>query len=492
MKYDFDLTIIGAGSGGLFLAAVAANMGAKTLLIENHKMGGDCLNYGCVPSKTFLKSAHLAKQIKSANNYGIKVNEFEVSLKEVMRRVRSVIAEIAPHDSVERFTGLGVQVEIGNGTIVSRHEVKVNDKSFTTKNIAITTGSSPVIPDVDGLKDVKYYTNENIFELEDLPKKLVVLGAGPIGLELGQGFANLGSETHMIIREDNIFVRDEPEVAPIMKNVLENDGVKLHFSSTIKSVVQEGDSIKCEIVCNGEVEYIYADALLLAVGRTPNSKNLNLEGVGVQVDERGYIKVNRHLQTNIPNIYACGDVKGGYMFTHTASYEAEIVAKNALILPIFKTDYYKIAWTTYTAPEVAHVGYLEEEARKHVLNCTTQILSIDANDRAKAEDDRHGFIKVILDPAGRLIGATIMSDKAGEMLPILSLLVAKKMKLSAVFAMIYQYPIQGEILKSIAYKDFASRTKPWQKKLLKKVIHSELLDKIKDSKFFKKIKGYTA
>ncbi len=488
MKYDFDLAIIGAGSGGLFLAAVAANMGAKTLLIENHKMGGDCLNYGCVPSKTFLKSAHLAKQIKSSQAYGIKTSELETSLKDVMQRVKDVIAEIAPHDSVERFTGLGVQVELGHGELVSKNEVKVNDKIYSTKNIAITTGSSPALPEIDGLDGVKYYTNENIFDLEVLPKKLVVLGAGPIGLELGQGFANLGSETHMIIRDDKLFVRDEPEVAPIMQKVLEDDGLKLHFKTGIKSVAPDGDGIKFELERNGEVEYLTADAFLIAVGRVPNSKNLNLKGVGVQVDKRGYIKVNEHLQTTVPNIFACGDVKGGYLFTHTASYEAEIVAKNALLYPIFKTDYYKVAWTTYTAPEVAHVGYLEAEVRKKGLKYTTQILPIDANDRAKAENDRHGFVKVILDKRARVIGATIMGDKAGEMLPVLSLLVTKKMKLSALFSVIYQYPIQGEIIKSLAYKDFGSRAKAWQKDLLKKIVRSDCMEKIRRSDFIKKLK----
>ncbi len=489
MKYDFDLAIIGAGSGGLFLAAVAANMGAKTLLIENHKMGGDCLNYGCVPSKTFLKSAHLAKQIRSSEQYGIKTSINDVSLKAVMQRVKDVIAEIAPHDSVERFTSLGVQVELGHGELVSCNEVKVNNRIFSAKNIAITTGSSPALPQIDGLDSVKYYTNENIFDLEELPKKLVVLGAGPIGLELGQGFANLGSETHMIIRENALFARDEPEVAPIMQQVLEEDGLILHFKTSIKSVAQDGNGIKVELEHDGKIESINADALLIAVGRVPNSKNLNLKGVGILTDSRGYIKVNKHLQTNVPNIFACGDVKGGYLFTHTASYEAEIVAKNALLYPMFKTDYSKIAWTTYTAPEVAHVGYLENEARKMGLKFTTQILPIDANDRAKAENDRHGFIKVILDSKSRLIGATIMGDKAGEMLPTLSLLVARKMKLSAVFSMIYQYPIQGEIVKSIAYKDFGSRTKAWQKTLLKKIVRSDCMEKIRNSKFLRKLKG---
>ncbi len=488
MKYDFDLAIIGAGSGGLFLAAVAANMGAKTLLIESHKMGGDCLNYGCVPSKTFLKAAHLAKQIKSSEIYGIKTSDIEVSLKDVMQRVKDVIAEIAPHDSVERFTGLGVQVELGHGELVSSHEVKVNNRIYSTKNIAITTGSSPAMPQIDGLDSVQYYTNETIFDLDVLPKRLVVLGAGPIGLELGQGFANLGSETHMIIREGKLFARDEPEVAPIMQKVLEEDGLKLHFKTSIKSVTQDGDGIKCELEHDGKIEYLSADALLIAVGRVPNSKNLNLKGVGVVVDNRGYIKVNEHLQTTVPNIFACGDVKGGYLFTHTASYEAEIVAKNALLYPMFKTNYYKIAWTTYTAPEVAHVGYLEEEVRKKGLKYTTQILPIDANDRAKAENDRHGFIKVVLDKKSRLIGATIMGDKAGEMLPILSLLVTKKMKLSAVFSMIYQYPIQGEIVKSLAYKDFGSRAKTWQKDLLKKIVRSDCMEKIRRSEFLKKLK----
>ncbi len=470
MKYEYDIAVIGGGSGGLVVASAAAKMGARALLIENNKMGGDCLNYGCVPSKTFLKSAHLIHQMRKSHNYGVKNLNFDVDLKEIMDRVKSVIAEIAPHDSVERFEGMGVDVKLGIGQIVGEHEVKVGENTYTAKNIVISTGSHALVPPVDGLDSVPYYTNETIFDLDKLPKRLAVLGAGPIGLELGQGFAHLGSEVHMLIRDTGLFVRDEPEVAPILEKAFIEDGMNLHFKTNLLSVQKNGDEIIFKLEKNGEEFELIADALLVAVGRVPSTKNLGLENIGIEVDSRGYIKVNDYLQTNIKNIYACGDVRGRYQFTHSASYEAGIVVRNALISPLFKASYYNIAWTTYTVPEVAHVGYLEEECKKLNIKYSTQLLPIDEVDRAKAEDDRYGFIKIILDAKKHIIGATIVGEKGGEMLPILSLMVTRRMKLSSVMAIIYQYPIQGEILKTLAYKDFNENVKPWQKNLLKKIV----------------------
>ncbi len=470
MKQNYDIAILGAGSGGLVVASAAASMGAKVLLVENRKMGGDCLNYGCVPSKAFLKSAHLAHSIRKADRYGLHHAQAEPSLRDVMGRVSSVIGEIAPHDSKERYEGLGVDVKIGQGKLESPTEISVDGTRYTAKKIVIATGSTAFVPPISGLDTVHYHTNESIFALETLPKRLVVLGAGPIGLELGQGFAHLGSEVHVVDRGARLFGKDEPEVAPIMERAFQEDGMQMHMNSQILQVHQDGDEIVVSISTEDVPQDLRCDTLLVALGRVPNTKNIGLETVGVQTDERGFIKVNDYLQSNVKTVYACGDCKGKFLFTHAASYEAGIVVKNALIANFFKTNYENMAWTTYTVPEIAHVGALEQDAKQTGRLHRILMLPIGDNDRAKAEDDRAGFVKVLLDAKKRVIGATIVGERAGEMLPILSMMVTQHLKISSILPLIYQYPIQGEILKSLSLQDFKETAKPWQKNLLKKIV----------------------
>ncbi len=474
MKYDYDISVIGAGSGGLVVASAAVGMGAKVLLIEDRKMGGDCLNYGCVPSKAFLKSAHLAQKMRKSHRYGLHDTAFSPSMADIMRRVHDVIAEIAPHDSVERYKGLGVDVKLGRGSIVDAHTVSVKAESsttnYTSKAIVIATGSRAFIPPIKGLDSVNYLTNESVFSLETLPKELIVFGAGPIGLELGQGFAHLGSKVHIVDRSPSLFSKDDPDVSGIMTRAIEYDGVKLYLSAAIDEVSQQGDRITVKITKDGTQQEIIGDALLVSLGRAPNSGGLGLEEVGVKTNARGYIEVDDYLRTSVKSIYACGDVRGKFQFTHSAGYEATVVVKNALIAPVFKAKYHNIAWTTYTVPEVAHVGMSLKDATESGVLSYTHKLPISDNDRAKAEDDREGFVKVLLDKKHRVLGATIVSDKAGEMLPILSLLVTKRMKLGELMSVIYQYPIQGEILKSLALIDFKSSAKEWQRSLLKKIV----------------------
>ncbi len=466
MKYSYDIAILGAGSGGLVVASAAAGMGARVLLVENNKMGGDCLNYGCVPSKTFLKSTHLAKSQKNSHRYGLESTGFQVSIKSIMDRVRSVIKEIEPHDSKERFEALGVDVVFGNGRVSSQNSLIVDGKEYTTKRIVIATGSTAAVRPITGLDQVPFYTNETIFDLDYLPKNLVVLGGGPIGLELGQGFSNLGSDVSIIDRSTSLFSKDEPEVAPILEKVLTEDGVNLYLKSEILEVTNN----EVIITQYGKEKIIPFDTLLVSLGRVPNTSNLGLEDVGVKLDKKGFIITDKKLRTNVKSIYACGDVTGGHLFTHSASYEAGIVVRNALIGPFSNKANYHMAWTTYTSPGVAHVGCLEAEAKKDGIFGNSLMLGIAANDRSKAEDDRDGFVKVVLDKKRRLIGATIVSEVAGEMLPIFSLMVTQKQKLSKVMSIIYQYPIQGEILKSLALMDFKASVKPWQTNLIRKIV----------------------
>ncbi len=469
MNKKYDLAILGAGSGGLVAAATACGMGASVLLIENRKMGGDCLNYGCVPSKTFLKSCRTIKNIKQAHNYGISVEGAKPSLEKIMARVQSVIAEIAPHDSVERFRGLGADVVLGHGEVVSKNSVKVGDEVFDARKIIIATGSTADIPPIEGLRDVEYYTNETIFELRTLPSKMIVLGSGPIGLELGQGFAALGSEVHVVSGASVLFPKDEPEVSGIMHDALKEDGVNFHLGCKILSVTEQDGKKIVHIQKEGQQISLSCDLLLVALGRKPNTQNIGLEKVGVKTNEKGFIVVNDKLQTTADNIYACGDVRGRYMFTHSAGYEGIVAVKNALIAPMFKTSYQNIAWTTYTSPEVAHVGLLESEAK--TKGAYTRVINISDNDRAKAEDDRTGIVKLVLDKKSRILGATIVGAKAGEMIVPLSLMVTQKLRLSAALNIIYSYPIQGEIVKTLAGNDFKSRVKPWQQSLVRKIVN---------------------
>ncbi len=469
MKREYDLIILGAGSAGLVAAATAVGMGASVLLVENRKMGGDCLNYGCVPSKTFLSSSHLVKELKEGESKGVKFSSVEVSLKAVMERVASVIAEIAPHDSKERFEKLGVDVEFGKGVIISSTSVKVHDEIFQSKKILIATGSSAFVPSIQGLEGIAYYTNETIFSLSELPKKMIVLGAGPIGLELGQGFAHLGSEVHVIDRSKKLFKKDAEEVSEIMTKVLSEE-LNLHMNSEILGVAKGEDEIVVTIKEEGKITAVSGDVLLIALGRVPNTNGIGLEEVGVKQDKRGFIVTDEKLRSSVKTIYACGDVIGGYLFTHAASYEASVAVKNALIAPIFNRSYRNMAWTTYTLPEVAHVGMMEREAKEKGIFGVAYQLKIDENDRAKAEEDRVGYIKVVLDKKKRVIGGTIVGKKAGEMLPVLSLMIVKKMALTEALGIIYQYPIQGEIIKSLAIQDFKKSVKPWQLSLMKKIV----------------------
>ncbi len=470
MKHQYDIAIIGAGSAGLVVASASASMGARVLLVENRKMGGDCLNYGCVPSKTFLKSAHLAQKIKKANKYGLDSATCKPSIAKIMKRVASVIAEIAPHDSVERFEGLGVDVKLGNAFIVDKNTLRIEKDLYTAKKMVISTGSTAAIPPIKGLDKIKYLTNETIFSIKKQPKKLIVLGAGPIGLELGQGFSHLGSEVHIIDRSEKLFTKDDAEVSDIMEKAFKEDGIHIHLGASIDEVLKSGETITVKITIDGKQRKVSGDALLVSAGRKPNTKNLGLEELGVELDNRGFVTVNDKLQTNIPTIFACGDVRGKFQFTHSAGYEASVVVKNALIAPIFKTTYHNISWTTYTVPEVAHVGISIYDGEKTGVLKHQYKLAIDDNDRAKSEDDRSGFVKVLLDAKKRVIGATIVGEHAGNMLPQLSMMVTKKMKLSDAMSVIYQYPIQGEIIKMLALQDFKTSAKNWQKALLKKIV----------------------
>ncbi len=470
MRYDYHIIVIGAGSGGLVVASGAASLGARVALIEAEKMGGDCLNAGCVPSKTFLKSAHIAKAIRDASMYGLTADLKKVDITTVMDRVNKVIREIEPHDSRERYEGLGVDVILGFGELQDRHTVKIGNETITGKYIVIATGSEPAVPPIHGLNEVNYQTNRTIFHLKELPGHLIVLGSGPIGIELGQGFRHLGSQVTIINRSPGLFKKDDPEVGPLMEKQLKDDGIELLLGIVYREVRQDSDVISVEIEHEGKGRIITGDQLLVATGRLPATKNLGLDKVGVRVDEKGYIVTDKKQKTSVKNIYACGDVTGHYQFTHMAGYQAGIIIRNIIFKLCAKVDYSAVPWTTYTKPEVAHVGYTEPMASKAGTYKSSLKVDLSAIDRAKAEDDRVGFLKLNLGKKGRIIGATLVGEKAGEMIPAITIAIKQKLTAGIFMNMIFSYPTESEILKSASLEAAKQSLKPWMKKVIRAVL----------------------
>jgi len=360
-----------------------------------------------------------------------------------------------------------VDVFLSKGTLIDEHTVRVGEKTITAKNICIATGSQPAVPPIPGLRDVPYLTNENIFELTTLPKHLILLGGGPVGLELGQGFRYLGSEVSIIDMLPHIFAKDDPEVAPIMEKKLQSEGIQLLLSSKIVEVKKENSDIVVVVEKNGERKEVIGDYILVALGRVPNTKDLGIENLGIKTDTKRYIFTNERLRTNIKNIYACGDVTGPYLFTHMASYQAGVIVKNIIFRLPSKADYSGVTWTTYTKPEVAHVGYTEQWAKSSGLYKESLMVNLDEVDRAKAENDEIGFLKLVLGKKNKVIGATLVAEKAGEMIPLATLAIKRKLKPIAFINLIFSYPTEAEIFKFVSGELYKRVLKGWMKKLIK-------------------------
>ncbi len=465
LKYNFHLIVIGGGSAGLTAASGAAGLGASVMLTEKENMGGDCLNYGCVPSKSFLRGAHLAKEFDSASEFGFS-SHYTGDIPALMARVQRVVADIAPHDSEERYRALGVSVVKGKGTIEDSHTVSVSGKRYTAKSIIIATGSTALIPQIKGLEAVPYYTNRTIFDLKKTPHRLVVLGAGPIGLELGQGFRHLGAEVVIIDKGDALFKKDDPEAGRLMRDVFAKDGVELKLSAAIKEVSMNGEFISVTIEREGALETVSGDSLLVSLGRTPMTEGLNLDKNGIAADTKGYIITDAQMRTSVKNIYACGDITGPYQFTHMASYQAAVAIKNALFKMRAKVNYDAVPWCTYTKPEVAHVGHTESSAKSKNIFDKYILVSLSENDRARTENDTLGFLKLIISQKGKIIGATIVGDKAGEMIAPAVMAVSKGMGTEIFYDTILPYPTESEIYRTAALKNLQESVKPWQRKIL--------------------------
>lgn len=457
-NFERNLVVIGAGSGGLVSAYIAAVVNAKVALVEGHKMGGDCLNYGCVPSKVLIRSAKAVKQLQQAEALGIRGAQGEVDFAAVMRRVHAVIRDIEPHDSVSRYTSLGVEVLQGHARITSPWTVDValpdgTQQTLTTRNIVIATGSSPFVPALPGLKEAGYLTSDTVWNLTELPKRLLVLGGGPVGCELSQSFARLGSQVTQVEMAARIMLREDPEVSELVAASLRADGVRLltgHEALRVEVV----DGEKRLIVQHGDAEIrIPFDQLLCGVGRSPRVTGYGLEELGILLTARKTIRTNAYLQTNYPNIYAVGDVAGPFQFTHTAAHQAWYAAVNALFgrFKNFKVDYSVIPWATFTDPEVARVGLSETEAREQGIPVEVTRYGIEDLDRAIADGTAHGFVKVLTVPGkDKILGATIVGEHAADLLAEYVLAMKHGLGLNKILSTIHTYPTLSEANKYAA------------------------------------------
>lgn len=466
MKYDYHVVVIGAGSAGLYAAYTSATLGAKVALIEGNQMGGDCLNTGCVPSKAFIRCARIAKDIRRAKRYGVYAN-MDPDIAQVMKRVHQVIHTIEPHDSARKYEKAGVDVIHGMATFIDKHHIQAGTHTLSGQHFIICTGSKPRIPQIHGLHYMPYYTHENIFEMREMPEHLIVLGAGQIGLEMGQAFQLLGAKVTCIDQVSHLFTHDDVEVAPLMKHRLEKDGMHFRLNAVIQQVHRADHRIHVQLTIDHQNITMRGDALLVALGRCPNTDDLNLERVGIRTDEMGYIQVNRHMQTSINNIYACGDVINQYQFTPTAGYHANIAIKNIIFHLGTKAQYTAVPWVTYTQPEVAHIGHTEQSARKSGVYGTHILYNIGDNDRAIINGETDGFIKIILDRRNRIIGTTIVSEHAGEMISLATMAIRNRMKYSALYQMLYPYPTVSEIYLYAALQKMEASIQPWHKKMIK-------------------------
>jgi dihydrolipoamide dehydrogenase len=452
-KFDYNLIAIGAGSGGLVSAYIAAAVKARVALIEKDKMGGDCLNTGCVPSKALIRSAKMVSYARRAEEFGFKSGQVEYDFAEVMERVQRVIEKVEPHDSIERYTKLGVECFSGAAKITSPWTVEVNGLTLTTRNIIVATGARPFVPPIKGLDQIDYLTSDNLWTLRENPGRLVVLGGGPIGSEMTQAMARLGAEVTQVEMAPRIMSREDPEVSAYIEKKFTEDGIRVLTGHAAKEVVQEADQkvLLCEV--DNETVRIPFDNILIAVGRRPNVTGFGLEELGVELSDRGTVAVDPLLRTNFPNIFAVGDVAGPYQFTHTASHMAWYAAVNALFgtFKSFKVDYSVIPWATFTDPEVARVGLSEDEAKEQNIAYEVTRYDIDDLDRAIADSEDHGWIKVLTKPGSdKILGVTIVGTHAGDLLAEYVLAMKHGLGLNKILGTIHTYPTMSEATKAAA------------------------------------------
>jgi pyruvate/2-oxoglutarate dehydrogenase complex dihydrolipoamide dehydrogenase (E3) component len=464
-EIDADLCVIGAGSGGLSVAAASVQLGLKVVLIEKHKMGGDCLNYGCVPSKALLAAGRRAQLMRTSGAFGIQSVEPSIDHKAVQAHVKDVIASIAPNDSVERFTGLGVQVIRAAAAFVDKKSVVAGEKRIRARRFVIATGSSPAVPPIPGLDNVPYFTNETIFDNDRKIEHLIVVGGGPIGMELAQAHMRLGSRV-TVLEALKALGKDDPELSNVVLRRLRAEGLQLRERAKVDRVDPSPEGgVRVSIATAGGSEVVEGSHILIAAGRTPNIQDLNLETAGIKYDRRG-IHVNRGLITSNSRVFAIGDVVGGLQFTHVANYHAGIVFRRALFWLPVKVREDLIPWVTFTDPELAHVGLSEQTAKeRYAGQIKIYRWPYHENDRAQAERATDGFIKVVTGKGDRILGASIVGEHAGELIQMWSLAVSQKLRIAAMTQWVSPYPTLSEINKRAALGYYAlAAGNPWVRK----------------------------
>ena len=450
-----DLCIIGAGSGGLSLAAATSQLGLKVVLIEKGKMGGDCLNYGCVPSKAMIAAGKRAHMMRSSAPFGVQPVEPQIDYRRVHAHIHEVIAAIAPNDSVERFTGLGVKVIQAAGSFVDKSTVRAGDTLVRARRFCIATGSSPFVPPIPGLDTAPHFTNETIFDNDRPLGHLIVIGGGPIGIELAQAHLRLGAQV-TVLEGMKALGKDDPELTEVVLKKLAGEGLVVREGTKVERIEHRMGVVRVHVSGPGGAEVIEGNHILVATGRKPNVDGLNLEAAGIAYDRRG-IKVAPSLLTTNSKVYAIGDVAGGLQFTHVANYHAGVVLKRICFRLPVKAGTDHIPWVTFTEPELANVGLSEDEARKRHGSVNVYRWPYHENDRAQAERTTEGFVKVVTDKRDRIVGAAVVGEHAGELIQMWSLAVSKRMKIADMTQWVSPYPTLSEVNKRAALRYYASK-----------------------------------
>lgn len=465
----YNMVVIGAGTAGLVTAAGAAGLGAKVALIERQFLGGDCLNVGCVPSKGIIRASRVAFDLRTASDFGVAAGgNVSVDFEKVMERMRRIRAGISVHDSVGRFSKeLGIDVFLGEGKFMGPDVIEVDGKRLRFKKAALCTGARAAAPDISGIEETGYLTNETVFSLTELPRRLAVIGGGPIGCELAQTFARLGSKVFLILRGGRVLPREDSDAAEIISRAFVRDGVELHVKTNILSAVKKGKEKIITLSKDDKGNDLIVDEILAGVGRVPNVEGLGLENAGIQYDPFNGVQVDERLRTTNSRVYAAGDICFPYKFTHTADAMARIVIANALFKGKQRTSALVIPWCTYTDPEVAHVGMYEKEATDKGMSVHTLTVQLTDVDRAQLDGETEGFARVLLRKGSdRILGATIVARHAGEMISELTLAMTAGLGLSAIGRTIHPYPTQAEAVRKLADAYNRTRLTPFIKKIL--------------------------
>lgn len=462
----YNLVVVGAGTAGLVAAAGAAILGARVALIERHLMGGDCLNYGCVPSKALIRAARAAYAVSEAREFGVETSPAQIEFADVMRRVRRVRADIAPHDSVQRFAGLGMDVFLGHGHFTGKRSLEVEGERLEFSKAVIATGARAAAPPIPGLAEAGYLTNETVFSLTALPRRLVVIGGGPIGCELAQAFARLGSQVSLVSDVTMLLPREDAEASALLEQQFRREGIELFLGAKVERAEKSAVG-KILIIDQGQgKQTVVGDEILVATGRTPNVEGLNMEAAGVKYDQHGVV-ADDHLRTSNHSVFAAGDISSRYHFTHAAEALGRIALQNALFFGRKRASNLVIPWCTYTDPEIAHVGLYEKDARAAGVELETFTLPFADNDRGVVEGDSAGFARVhVSKKDGKLLGATLVSRHAGESIGELVMAIQRRMKVGDLGAVIHPYPTEAEIIKRLGDASMRGRLKPWMKQTL--------------------------